>query len=128
MTAPAVGKRSDPVPRIDLTPVLDGEPCSPGAGEVQAQMREVFPNARASLGLGYGMTEATGMATINFGAELEAHPESVGRALPTIGVAIRDADGQPVPEGAETTKGMPRRPLTRPRLPRARAAQRSSRG
>ncbi|MDX1384515.1 MAG: class I adenylate-forming enzyme family protein [Thermoanaerobaculia bacterium] len=75
-----------------------GAPVSP---ELQAQMREVFPNARASMGLGYGMTEATGMATINFAEELEAHPTSVGRALPTMQVEIRDADGRPLPDGEE---------------------------
>ncbi len=30
-----------------------------------------------------------------------ARPDSVGRPLPTIDVEIRDADGKPVPEGAE---------------------------
>jgi acyl-CoA synthetase (AMP-forming)/AMP-acid ligase II len=95
------------VGRYDLSSIRQlGSGGAPVSREVQAQMREVFPNARASLGLGYGMTEATGMATINFGAELEAHPESVGRGLPTIGVAIRDADGRPVPEGAEGEIGI----------------------
>jgi acyl-CoA synthetase (AMP-forming)/AMP-acid ligase II len=53
------------------------------------------------MGLGYGMTECTGMATLNFADELEARPTSVGRALPTLRVEIRDEDGRPLPEGAE---------------------------
>jgi len=80
--------------RYDLSSVTQcgsgGAPVSP---ELQAQMRAFFPNARRQMGLGYGLTENTGLATINFGPELEVHPESVGRLLPTIGCEIRDPDG-----------------------------------
>jgi acyl-CoA synthetase (AMP-forming)/AMP-acid ligase II len=90
------------VARYDLSSIRQiGSGGAPVSAEVQQQMREVFPNARASLGLGYGMTEATGMATINFGDELVARPDSVGRALPTIGVEIRDEEGRRAPDGAE---------------------------
>jgi acyl-CoA synthetase (AMP-forming)/AMP-acid ligase II len=64
-------------------------------------MREAFPNIRGQLGLGYGLTESTALATLNSGAELEAHPGSVGRPLATIAVEIRDPDGRALPEGAE---------------------------
>jgi acyl-CoA synthetase (AMP-forming)/AMP-acid ligase II len=53
------------------------------------------------MGLGYGLTESTALATLNAGAELEAFPESVGRPLPTVQVEIRDPDGRPLPEGRE---------------------------
>ena len=53
------------------------------------------------MGLGYGLTESTALATLNSGAELEAHPESVGRPLPTISVEIRDPQGRALPEGDE---------------------------
>lgn len=90
------------VGRHDLSSIRQigsgGAPVSP---ELQRRMREVFPNARASMGLGYGMTECTGMATINFADELEARPTSVGRALPTLRVEIRDEDGRPLPESRE---------------------------
>ncbi len=90
------------VAKYDLSSVRQvgsgGAPVSP---ELQQKMREVFPNARASMGLGYGLTEGTGMATIIFGADLLAHPESVGRPLPTIAIEIRDAEGRPVADGAE---------------------------
>ena len=64
-------------------------------------MREAFPQIRAQMGLGYGLTESTALATLNSGAELEAHPESVGRPLPTIEVEIRDPEGRALPEGRE---------------------------
>ena len=75
-----------------------GAPIPPALLE---RMREAFPNARRSMGIGYGLTESTALATLNFGEELEARPESVGRALPTIEVEIRDAEGKPLPEGME---------------------------
>jgi acyl-CoA synthetase (AMP-forming)/AMP-acid ligase II len=91
------------VGRYDLSTVTQcgsgGAPISP---ELQRQMREFFPNARRQMGLGYGLTENTGLATINFGPELEVHPESVGRLLPTIGCEIRDPDtGRPLGPGEE---------------------------
>ncbi len=90
------------VSKYDLSSIRQiGSGGAPVSAEVQQQMRTVFPNARASLGLGYGMTEATGMATINFGEELERRPDSVGRALPTVELDVRDANGEPVAEGSE---------------------------
>ncbi|HKJ25636.1 MAG TPA: class I adenylate-forming enzyme family protein [Myxococcota bacterium] len=79
--------------RYDLSSVVQcGSGGAPISRELQDRMRAFFPNARRQLGLGYGLTENTGLATINFGAELEAHPDSVGRLLPTIGCEIRDPD------------------------------------
>ncbi len=75
-----------------------GAPISPA---LQERMREVFPNARTTTSLGYGLTEATGMATINAGLELERRPRSVGRALPTVQIEVRDADGKTVADGVE---------------------------
>jgi acyl-CoA synthetase (AMP-forming)/AMP-acid ligase II len=75
-----------------------GAPVSEG---LLARMREAFPNARAQLSMGYGLTEATAMATLNFGRELEARPDSAGRPLPTISVEIRDEQGRALPEGEE---------------------------
>jgi acyl-CoA synthetase (AMP-forming)/AMP-acid ligase II len=48
------------------------------------------------MGLGYGLTECT-VASIHWGADLEARPASVGRPLPTVDLEIRDAGGRPVP-------------------------------
>jgi acyl-CoA synthetase (AMP-forming)/AMP-acid ligase II len=73
-----------------------GAPMSP---ELQRRIRETFPDAAASLGLGYGLTECTALATINFGAELERYPTSVGRPLPTVRLEVRDEGGRALPEG-----------------------------
>jgi acyl-CoA synthetase (AMP-forming)/AMP-acid ligase II len=90
------------VGRYDLSSVRTlGSGGAPVAPELQARLREVFPNARASFGLGYGSTECTALATLNFGEELERHPRSVGRPLPTVEIEIRDDSGRALPEGAE---------------------------
>ena len=74
---------------------------SPISASLQARTREVFPNAAASMGLGYGLTECTALATINAGDELLARPESAGRPLPTVQVEIRDPFDTPLPDGEE---------------------------
>jgi acyl-CoA synthetase (AMP-forming)/AMP-acid ligase II len=90
------------VAKYDLSSVRQvGSGGAPVSGALQQRMRELFPNARSSLGLGYGLTEATGMVTLNFAEELERHPDSVGAALPTMQVEIRDADGKALPDGTQ---------------------------
>jgi long-chain acyl-CoA synthetase len=92
---PAFGSR-------DLSTITHiGSGGAPLPADLFARMREAFPNARASVAIGYGLTESTALATINGGDELVARPDSVGRPLPTIGVEIRDPLGNPVPDGAE---------------------------
>jgi acyl-CoA synthetase (AMP-forming)/AMP-acid ligase II len=78
-----------------------GSGGAPISRELQERMREVFPNIRGQMGIGYGLTESTALATLNSGEDLERHPDSVGRPLPTVQVEIRDADGQPVPDGVD---------------------------
>jgi len=75
-----------------------GSPVSPSLLE---RTREVFPNARTSLGIGYGQTECAALATLNNGRELVEHPLSVGRPVPTVELEIRDPFNVPLPEGAE---------------------------
>jgi acyl-CoA synthetase (AMP-forming)/AMP-acid ligase II len=90
------------VGRYDLSSVTAiGSGGAPVPAELLARMREVFPNARGSMGVGYGLTESTALATLNWGEELEARPGSVGRPLPTVEVEIRDLDGKAVAEGVE---------------------------
>ncbi|HBZ70150.1 MAG TPA: fatty acid--CoA ligase [Deltaproteobacteria bacterium] len=90
------------VAKYDLSSMRQiGSGGSPIPASLQQRMRELFPNARSSVGLGYGLTEATGMVTLNFAEELERHPDSVGAPLPTMQVEIRDADGKGVPDGTE---------------------------
>jgi len=88
--------------RFDLSSVVQiGSGGAPLPAALFARMREAFPNARGSFGVGYGLTECTALATIISGADLEARPDSVGRALPTVEIEIRDADGKPVADGGE---------------------------
>jgi acyl-CoA synthetase (AMP-forming)/AMP-acid ligase II len=74
---------------------------SPISTSLQQRTREVFPNAARSMGLGYGLTECGALATVNFGDELLAYPDSVGRPLPTVEVEVRGASDEPVGEGVE---------------------------
>jgi long-chain acyl-CoA synthetase len=75
-----------------------GSPISPA---LQARAREVFTSAAQTLGVGYGLTECTSLATINSGAELLRFPDSVGRPLPTVEVQIRGNTGQSLADGEE---------------------------
>jgi acyl-CoA synthetase (AMP-forming)/AMP-acid ligase II len=88
--------------RFDLSSVRNvGSGGAPVGPELLSLMREVFPNARASVGVGYGLTESTSGIAMIFGEELEERPGCVGRALPTVSFEIRDEQGRPVPEGVE---------------------------
>ncbi len=85
------------VGKYDLSSLLNvGSGGAPMAKELQDRIREVFTNAANSAGLGYGLTECTALATINFGREFKEKPLSSGRPLPTIQMEIRDINGNPV--------------------------------
>jgi acyl-CoA synthetase (AMP-forming)/AMP-acid ligase II len=89
------------VGRYDLGSIKNiGSGGAPMSEALQCRAREVFPNARSTFGIGYGLTECS-LATLNFGAELEAAPDSVGRPLPTTQVEIRGSDGEALAEGRE---------------------------
>ena len=75
-----------------------GAPTSPA---VQNAMRELFPNAARSAGIGYGSSETVASVAGIRGAEYLRHPESTGRVAPTCQLEIRGEDGRPVPEGEE---------------------------
>lgn len=90
------------VGRYDLSSVVQiGSGGAPMHPDLQARMRETFPNARRSVGIGYGLTECCALATVCSGEELLQHPTSVGRPLPTVELQIRGADGRALPEGEE---------------------------
>ncbi len=56
--------------------------------------------SRAAPTNGYGLTETSGAAVANTGADYVAHPDSVGTPIsPVMEVRIADADGNPVPTG-----------------------------
>ncbi len=90
------------VERYDLSSLRGiGSGGAPTSPELLERIREVFPQACSGLGLGYGLTECTALATLIFGEELEAHPGSAGRPLPTVDIEIRDEQGKSLPEGCE---------------------------
>ncbi len=55
--------------------------------------------AKASPGNGYGLTETTSAVVVNGGAEYFAHPNSVGRPVPTADLRIVDDAGRDLPQG-----------------------------
>ena len=69
--------------------------------ELQRLIREKLPSAVDNFNVGYGMTECGGLATMATGDLLLEHPDCVGRALPTVEVAILDDDDQPQPDGVD---------------------------
>ncbi|MBI1252144.1 MAG: AMP-binding protein [Alphaproteobacteria bacterium] len=50
-------------------------------------------NARAAPGNGYGLTETTSAVIVNSGADYLAHPDSIGRPVPTADIRIVDDQG-----------------------------------
>jgi long-chain acyl-CoA synthetase len=90
------------VDKFDLSSIKTvGGGGSPVAPSLIERTRRVFPNARHSVGIGYGQTECAALATLNNGQELVDFPMSVGRPLPTVELEIRDPHGVAVPEGVE---------------------------
>jgi long-chain acyl-CoA synthetase len=67
--------------------------------ELQRTVREKIPTASHAFSVGYGSTETGGLATMATNDMLVAHPDCVGRPLPTSQVAIFDDDGNPLPDG-----------------------------
>lgn len=80
---------------------LVGGGGSPIPSTLQRRARSLLPSITGSLGVGYGLTEASAFTCIHAGEELRDHPESSGRPLPGVEVQIRDADGRPVPDGVD---------------------------
>jgi long-chain acyl-CoA synthetase len=74
---------------------------SPIAPALLRKTQEVIPHLKSSLSVGYGSTETAALLTSNIGAELEAHPDSVGRPNAAVQLEIRDFDGNPLPLGEE---------------------------
>ncbi len=68
---------------------------------LQNTIRERLPSCANGVGLGYGLTESGGIATINSGEELASRPTSAGRAMPCVSVQIRDASGSALVEAEE---------------------------
>jgi long-chain acyl-CoA synthetase len=88
--------------RYDLGSVRTlGSGGAPVSDSIRQRLMEAFPNAKGSFAIGYGLSESTGTATLNFGEFLSEHPDSVGWPLPTVEIEIRDEQGRALPEGEE---------------------------
>ena len=88
--------------KFDLSSIKTvGGGGSPVSASLIERTREIFPNARHSVGIGYGQTECSALATLNNGQELIDFPLSVGRPLPTVELEIRDPLGNALPEGED---------------------------
>jgi acyl-CoA synthetase (AMP-forming)/AMP-acid ligase II len=88
--------------RYDLSSLWQlGGGGSPIPVSLQTRARQVFTSAAETMGVGYGLTEGTSLATINAGQELLRFPDSVGRPMPTIDIEIRGPAGEPLPDGIE---------------------------
>jgi len=94
--------------RYDLSSLRSiGGGGAPTAPDLQRRMRDAFPGIRSGghLGHGYGSTESGALATVIGGEEWRLHPESVGRALPTVAIEIRDPEDPTGPALADGVEG-----------------------
>jgi acyl-CoA synthetase (AMP-forming)/AMP-acid ligase II len=95
LACPALG-------RYDVSSVrvigFGGAPVSP---TVQSRMREAFPNAAASVAMGYGSSESVTSVTSIFGEDYVRRPTSAGTVGPTMQLEIRDPEDKPLPAGVE---------------------------
>jgi long-chain acyl-CoA synthetase len=71
---------------------------SPSAEELQRKVHETFPNVTTTTNA-YGLTESSSVATAISGQDAIDKPDSVGQPVPTLQLAIRDANGNAVPTG-----------------------------
>ena len=68
---------------------------------VIARTEQRFPHLANTMSSGYGSTETGGLATWAPNWMLQAAPDCVGPALPTVEVRVTDDAGAPLPDGAE---------------------------
>jgi acyl-CoA synthetase (AMP-forming)/AMP-acid ligase II len=73
-----------------------GAPTSPAIAD---SLRKAFPNAAQSMGMSYGLSECTAIATMFGGPEFEQFPTASGRPSPTVELEIRGSGGARLPEG-----------------------------
>ena len=78
------------------TVAIGGSATTP---ELVRATEERFPHLVDTFTSGYGLTEAGGLVSHASNALLQANADSVGMAMPTVGVRIVDEDGTEVPEG-----------------------------
>ena len=69
--------------------------------ELLRRVRTQLPQVVPAMSFGFGLTESSGMGTVNIGSTVVSHPDSVGAPRPTCEVQVRDLAGTTVPEGEE---------------------------
>lgn len=74
---------------------------APSSHALQSRLRELIPFARDGLVESYGLTESTTAATVASAPVLAANPGTVGSAIPTVAVEVRDANGTVLADGLE---------------------------
>lgn len=77
---------------------VNSAPSAPG---LKAALSEVLPAVGRSLGTTYGLTESSTAATVATAADLQHDIETVGRAVLTLQIEVRDESDQVVPDGVE---------------------------
>jgi len=74
---------------------------APSTSSLEERLRRVLPTAGRSLATSYGLTESSSAATFADAADLQLRPDSVGTAVATMSIEIRDEYGQRLPDGTE---------------------------
>jgi acyl-CoA synthetase (AMP-forming)/AMP-acid ligase II len=74
---------------------------APSSPAFKKRLQEVFPPARGALVDSYGLTESSTAISVATPMDLAEAPGTVGPANIGVQIEIRDAEGRPVPEGAE---------------------------
>ncbi|MDH6280253.1 class I adenylate-forming enzyme family protein [Prescottella agglutinans] len=74
---------------------------APSSAALKERLRKILPVAGRSLGTTYGLTESSSAATLATAADLAERPDTVGTAVPTMSVEVRDEHGNVVPDGVE---------------------------
>jgi acyl-CoA synthetase (AMP-forming)/AMP-acid ligase II len=91
-----------PLDAYDLTSLaalsINSAPSSPA---LKDHVRTSVPSVQAALADSYGLTEASTAATVATPMDLAVHPTTVGGPIPSVAVSIRDAAGEPSPDGTE---------------------------
>jgi acyl-CoA synthetase (AMP-forming)/AMP-acid ligase II len=77
---------------------INSAPSSPA---LKDRVRAAVPSVQAALIDSYGLTESSTAATVATSADLATHPTTVGPPIPSVAVSIRDAAGEPLPDGEE---------------------------
>ncbi len=70
---------------------------APSAPDLVAKIKSVFPEA--SPGNGWGMTETSASATLNFGEDYVNRPDSAGAPPPAVELKVVSPEGKTLPTG-----------------------------